>query len=132
MSVARRVAVVLLAGLGASGCGDSGPAEPVAIAGVVEGVEYYIGCANEPVTIDGTVWYPLAEFEFGDEVAEIVAIAREPHRGVRGFAPRVAPPGPGDDVGTLVVYADGVARYESDSGQAIWLTSEQQTYRWVC
>jgi hypothetical protein len=44
----------------------------------------------------------------------------------------VAPPGPGDDIGTLIVYSDGMARYESDSGTVEWLTTEVHTYNWVC
>jgi hypothetical protein len=44
----------------------------------------------------------------------------------------VPPPGPGDDVGTLIVYADGMARYESDSGNVMWLTNVEPEYTWVC
>ena len=106
---------------------------PVEIVDVVRQVQYYPGCQNEPVTIDGTTWYPLAEWEFGDIVAEIVAIPRQdPADAINGFAPRVAPPGPGDDTGTLVVYFDGIARFESDSGTVVWLTLDEQTYNWVC
>ena len=114
--------------------GSASPAvRPVEIIDVVRQVQYYPGCQNEPVTIDGTIWYPLAEFEFGDLVTEIVAIPRQdPADAISGFAPRVAPPGPGDDTGTLVVYADGIARFESDSGDVVWLTLDEQTYSWVC
>ncbi|MCK0110787.1 hypothetical protein MWU75_01340 [Ornithinimicrobium sp. F0845] len=44
----------------------------------------------------------------------------------------VSEPGPGDDIGTLTVYADGRAHYVSDSGQEIWLVDEHRTYNWVC
>ena len=44
----------------------------------------------------------------------------------------VAPPGPGDDVGTMILYAGGMARFESDSGRVIWLIDQQQTYNWLC
>ena len=58
--------------------GSASPAvRPVEIIDVVRQVQYYPGCQNEPVTIDGTTWYPLAEFEFGDLVTEIVAIPRQ-------------------------------------------------------
>ena len=37
------------------------------------------------------------------------------------------------DVGTVVVYVDGIARFVSDSGNLDrWLTSEEQTYPWEC
>jgi hypothetical protein len=65
----------------------------------------------------------------------ITSVDREPSPvGVpTGFAPRVAEPGPGDDVGTLVVWADGVARWVSDSGNLdVWLIAEELTYDWVC
>jgi hypothetical protein len=46
---------------------------------------------------------------------------------------RVAPPGPGDDIGTLVVWAVGVARWVSDSGVLdVWLIDDEVTYNWVC
>ncbi|MGH9135232.1 MAG: hypothetical protein ACRDZZ_14935 [Ilumatobacteraceae bacterium] len=46
---------------------------------------------------------------------------------------RVAPPGPGDDIGTLVVWADGVARWTSDSGDLdVWMIDDEIVYNWVC
>jgi hypothetical protein len=44
----------------------------------------------------------------------------------------VAPPGPGDDIGTMIVYSDGFARFESDSAWIIWLTDQEQAYGWEC
>ena len=42
-------------------------------------------------------------------------------------------PGPGDDIGTLVVWADGVARWASDSGKLdVWMIDDEITYPWVC
>jgi hypothetical protein len=32
----------------------------------------------------------------------------------------------------MILYTDGMARFESDSGRIIWLTDEEQSYRWVC
>ena len=64
----------------------------------------------------------------------LLAVDREqpPAPGLAGFA-RVSPPGPGDDTGTLVVWADGVARWTSDSGNLdVWLVDEPITYNWVC
>ena len=45
---------------------------------------------------------------------------------------RVAPPGPGDDIGMMIVYSDGFVRFESVSGWTIWLTDQEQTYGWEC
>ncbi len=111
-------------------------ASVVEVVEVVDDVQYYPGCSNEAVEIDGTTWYPVPEW--GSDVTaalfgQIMAVTRqEPADQPQGFARRVAPPGPGDDVGTLVVYADGFARYESDSGTVIWLTTDVLTYDWVC
>lgn len=108
---------------------------PVPIVAVHDDVEYYIACADVPVTVDGVLWYPVAEWgnERTAELFErITSVDRERPGGPVGFAPRVAPPGPGDDIGTLYVYADGVAWFESDSGLTIWLTQDEVTYTWVC
>jgi hypothetical protein len=32
----------------------------------------------------------------------------------------------------MIVYIDGNARFQSDSGRVVWLTDEEQTYNWVC
>lgn len=106
----------------------------VAIVEVIDDVEYYIACANEPIEIAGMTWYPVADW--GDETTgelheRITSVERERPARPIGFA-RVAPPGPGDDVGTLYVYSDGYAWYESDSGQSIWLTTDALEYNWVC
>ena len=66
---------------------------------------------------------------------EILAVDRDdpPGAGVEGFAKRVIPPGPRDDIGTLVVWADGVARWISDSGKLdVWMTDDEVVYTWVC
>lgn len=42
----------------------------------------------------------------------------------------VPAPEPGDDIGTLTIYEDGTARFESESGTEAWLTEEEQTYNW--
>ena len=97
-------------------------------------VDYYIACADVPVEVDGVTWYPVSDWGPGVEQLydEITSVDREAPGGPIGFAPAVAPPGPGDDVGTVWVYADGYALFESDSGQTIWLTQEELTYDWVC
>jgi hypothetical protein len=112
------------------------------IASVTEGVEGYPACGTEPITHDGITWYPVSNVEFpttdpelGKLLSMITAVDREPSPvgGPTGFAPRVAEPGPGDDVGTLVVWADSVARWVSDSGNLdVWLIAEELAYDWVC
>ena len=32
----------------------------------------------------------------------------------------------------MIVYSDGMARFESDSGRVIWLTDREHRYNWVC
>lgn len=121
---------------GATGVPTTTAAEArIPIVSVHEDVEYYIACADVPVTLDGIRWYPVADWgnEQTAEVLErIMGVDRERPAGPVGFAPRVSPPGPGDDIGTVYVYADGFAWFESDSGQTIWLTQEEIVYTWVC
>ena len=136
MRVARSAVAVVLLTLVGSACGGSDGAadEPVEIVEIVDDVSYYPGCSNEPVEIAGTTWYPVPEW--GDDTAklygEITSVVRQDSATPQGFAPDVATPGPGDDAGTLVVYADGYGRYETDSGKVTWLTTEEQTYNWIC
>lgn len=114
---------------------------PVAIVGVYDGVEAYPACGNEPFDHDGVTWYPLftdgyesVDPDLQPKVDEVLAVEREPapEGEPQGLA-RVAPPGPGDDIGTLVVWADGVARWMSDSGNLdVWLVDDVITYNWVC
>jgi hypothetical protein len=113
----------------------SGPEpELVDVAAVYERVEYYGACGNETVTVDGVTYYPILS-----EDLQKVELDRYPLVGALlgvfgslALAPQVAPPGPGDDIGDLIVYVDGTARFESDSGWVIWLTDEEQTYFWEC
>ena len=139
----RAAVALLLASITAvTACGHDDDNPPVATAAgggvaiveVIDDVEYYIGCANESVLVDDVRWYPVADWgniETADLYERITKVDRErPTRPV-GFA-RVAPPGPGDGVGTLYVYADGYGRYESVSGQTIWLTTELLEYDWIC
>jgi hypothetical protein len=106
------------------------PTSPIEIARVVENFPYYGACGNETVPVGGTTYYPVLRRHL-DEIDE----SRYP-LGADDAAPsglvRVVPPGPGDDVGTMILYTDGMARFESDSGRIIWLTNEEQTYNWVC
>lgn len=113
----------------------------VEIVGTYEVVEAYPACGNEPFEHLGVTWYPLVH-EGSDPISddlqaradEVRGVVREapPAFGVHGLV-RVAPPGPGDDIGTLVVWADGVARWVSNSGDLdVWLVDDRLTYNWVC
>lgn len=113
---------------------------PVPIVAVHEGVGFYPACGNETLTFDGETWYQLNHYDGYDEeyatIYEAFADAeREPSpvAGRRGFAPAVVAPGPGDDIGTLVIWADGVARWVSESGDLdVWMVDDEITYNWVC
>ncbi len=116
---------------------ESGNATPEAtIVEVHEGVDFYPACGNEQLELDGVVWYQVQQSEYPEIYDRAVNGYREnvPERvRVQGFAPRVAPPGPGDDIGTLVVWSDDVAYFVSDSGDlTAWLVREELTYRWEC
>lgn len=125
-----------------AGCAVSGD-DPKILA-VYDDVAYYPACGNEPVTVNGTTYYPLPSsnpLRFGDDVIDPPDPRRYPLPGTpgalgggggHGRLGAVAAPGPGDDVGAMVVYSDGVARYESDSGTVKWLTTTPQVYNWVC
>ncbi|TDT17443.1 hypothetical protein BDK89_3053 [Ilumatobacter fluminis] len=101
---------------------------------VVEGVEYYPACGNEILDLDGVLWYPIDETIAPELWAAATTIDRDAFEiaAASGFA-RVAEPGPGDDIGTFVLYEDGIARFVSDSGNLDrWLTTQEQTYPWEC
>ncbi len=117
------------------------PPTLVEVAAVYERVRYYGACGNEIVVVGGTTYYPILNEAYPRPDGEVPRI--DPGRytivgallgmlGAVGAVPRVAPPGPGDDIGEMVVYADGMARFESDSGWVIWLTNQEQTYGWEC
>ncbi len=116
-------------------------AAAVAVVGVFEGVLAYPACGNEPFTHQGVTWYPVApvggdpmDADLRDRLEAILAVEREtPDTFHAGQFARVPAPGPGDDVGTLVVWADGVGRWTSDSGDIdVWVVDEELTYNWVC
>jgi hypothetical protein len=88
---------------------------------------FYGPCGNSSIEVEGVVYFQLHEHEVEALDASTYPIVDGP----AGFA-RVAPPGPGDDVGTLLVYSDGVARYESRSGTVEWFNDRPHMYNWVC
>lgn len=111
----------------------------IEIADVHENFQYYGACGNETVKVEATTFYPvhrddvrsIDKSQYPVEGPSARPGPSETTADAAGFA-RVAPPGPGDDLGTMVVYSDGMARFESKSGRVIWLTDEEQTYNWVC
>ena len=132
----RSAPVLLLSvALVLSGCGDQSPSgqpqDPSAsptgatVVEVYEDVSYYGACGNEVLHHEDLVYYPLLSEELEDFDPTPYALGPGP-------LPAVAPPGPGDDTGTLTVYSDGYARFVSDSGMETWLTEESREYNWVC
>jgi hypothetical protein len=113
----------------------------VPIVGVYESVDFYPACGTETLDHLGTTWFPIRSLdrdtldsELQAEVDKVLAVPRveSPVAGVQGFA-RVVAPGPGDDTGTLVVWADGVARWVSDSRHLDeWMIDDEVTFGWVC
>ena len=155
--MSRRIVLALLPLVVLAACGDDEVARPpaatspgttpttltptttapgaVPVDGVYEGVSFYPACGNETLQHEGVTWYQVQEYDYPDVWAAIFDVERiEPAvpLGFRGAA-RVVDPGPGDDVGTLVVWADGVARFVADSGDlTAWMVDDELTYEWVC
>ena len=99
---------------------------------VHEDFSYYGACGNEVVDVFGSMFYPLLPEQVARLDLSIYPLF-SPARMSSGLArPQVGPPGPGDDIGTMTVYSDGVARFESRSGIVIWLSDREQSYYWVC
>jgi hypothetical protein len=115
--------------------------DPVSIAGVYEAIDFYPACGNETLDHRGVTWFPIVaaggkplDPALQPHVDEILAVDREmsPVTGVQGIV-RVVEPGPGDDIGTLVVWEDGVARWVSDSRDLdVWMIDDEIRYMWVC
>lgn len=133
---------------GASGASVAAPTTTtttdavVAIEAVFQEVAFYPACGNETLEHLGRTWSTVVDADgtamdpaLERLATELLAPPREPSPvgdDIHGLA-RVVAPGPGDDVGTLVVWADGVARWVSDSGDLdVWLTDQPVAYTWVC
>ncbi|MGH1488573.1 MAG: hypothetical protein ACRBK7_04135 [Acidimicrobiales bacterium] len=107
--------------------------EKVEVVEVYNGFSYYGACGNETVVAGTTKYYPVFAQDLGKiDQSRYPTDLSDPT--VEGFAPlqRVVAPGPGDDIGLFLVYSDGLARFESDSGRVIWLTDQEQVYEWDC
>lgn len=102
----------------------TGPGEPEVVA-VHDDVLFYPACGNEVLRHEGQELYMLLP----EEDIETLRLGH----GTSVKVPVVAPPEPGDDIGTLTVYSDGYARFVSDAGGFdVWLTSEHREYNWIC
>jgi hypothetical protein len=111
----------------------------VPITAVYEGVEFFPACGNETLSHLGVTWYPIQrDPSVGEAMLEAIervdSVEREqPPVGIArglagGFEPR-----PGDDVGTLVIWADGVAMWFSDSGNlGQFLVDDEMESAWMC
>jgi hypothetical protein len=112
------------------GCGED---DDIRTPSVVDDVEYYGACGNETLVVGSSTFYPLLPDE-RDALDNAKYPLNRPNGLVSGIGGglRVVPPGPGDDIGTLTVYNDGIARFQSDSGRTIWLSTDQRTYDWDC
>lgn len=115
----------LLVTVAACGAQTSPGGDDPSVVEVYEDVSFYGACGNEILVHEDLVLYPLLPEE------EIDVTRYGAGMGVRFSA--VAPPGPGDDIGTLTLYDDGYARFVSENGEYdIWLTEEERDYDWVC
>jgi len=101
-------------------------------------VVYYPACRNEALTVDGVKWSPYQVLNTQDLPTDPLSEAPSPSP-VSGLdvvaepVGAVVPPGPGDDVGTLVIYENDLAYWESDSGELrTWLTNRDIMYSWAC
>jgi hypothetical protein len=121
--------------------GTTSSRTPVALVAVYEDVAFYPACGNETLHHQGVAWYPIVQVGFQPMAPElqdlgdaVLAVERErwTSRDPQGLA-RVGIPGPGDDVGTMAVWADGVGRWASDSGRLdVWMVDDKVEYSWVC
>ena len=96
--------------------------------------DYYGACGNETLVEPDATWYPLVTMrDLGGETFDASAYEPIPDPVAPQGLVRVADPGPGDDSGTLYVYADGISRFVSDSGTIRrWMTTVEQQYEFAC
>jgi hypothetical protein len=152
MSRRGALALVLAGALALAGCGASGAdghtqgasydyGTPGAVLAIYAGVGYYPACGNETLDFDDRLWFPfvpsnaadlppdpLSEMPGSAAVDTAAAVAF-----VEGPVGAVVAPGPGDDLGTLVIYQNDLAYWESDSSAlSTWLTTSEIEYNWVC
>lgn len=114
---------------------------PGAVAGSYASVGYYPACHNEALSFNGHRWFPFEPANVAALPADPLGAAPPPSAAAdaaalavgAGPVGAVGGPGPGDDVGTLVIYENGLAYWESDSGDLkTWLTNHEIEYNWAC
>ena len=109
---------------------------PTGYASKTENVQFYPGCGDGPLKQGRLTWYPISREDWPTPNTDASGASAlvSGGRGISATVPMVsAPPGPGDDVGTLYVYRDGIAYWRSDSGDLDrWFTLVPQVYRGVC
>lgn len=152
-AAAAAMAVLMLAG-----CVAPGPephswdasydyGTPGAVEATYSAVGYYPACGNEVLSFEGRQWFPFTPESLDgfptDPLSAIPSPAADASSGVAAYASdlsvaagpvgAVVAPGPGDDVGTLVIYENDLGYWESNSGTlSRWLTSHEIEYNWVC
>ena len=149
-SIAATVAALMLAACAAPGTephawGSSYDyGTPGAVVRAHASVGYYPACGNEVLSFDGRKWYPYEPMNSSDlpsdpltaVPASLSASGAEDAASVTGGAGpigAVVAPGPGDDVGTLVIYENDLAYWQADSGGLhTWLTNRKIEYNWAC
>ncbi len=131
----RKVALVALTFL-LAGCGEAATSTSggVPVTDVVENVGYYYACGNEVLQLpDGRSFWPLLEQDRVNRTKYLDTPTDDNALAFTGsLTLAVAPPRPGDDIGTLTVYEDGMAKYVSHRGTTAWLDDEPVTYGWEC
>lgn len=138
--VAATMALAACTSVGDSTSPAETPGGPTIVA-VFEDVNWYPPCAITPIELGGDLYYPLPmdappvdESQYPTIVDLVTGDLYQEESAVTAGLdlPRLIPPGPGDDIGTVIVYSDGMARFESRSGNVAWLTREVQEYGYVC
>lgn len=126
--------VAVTVGVVLAGCADAAVGSPGAKQSVLDNVGFYPACGNETLTLEGVTWYSMPTEDSADFATPLaLGAAALPGLGTSRGLPVVAAPGPGDDIGTLVIYEGGYAYFRSDNGELTrWLTTEPIEYNFVC
>ena len=152
MRPVRTLAVVAAAALLLASCSAQGPDRhtwntsydygvPGRASASYASVAYYPACSNEILTFAGGVWFPFTPANAADFPSDPLSAAPSPSPAAgaldaaayAGPVGAVVTPGPGDDVGTLVIYDNDLAYWQSDSGDLdTWLTNHKVDYNWAC
>jgi hypothetical protein len=151
MSRRGAIALVLAGALALAGCGASEGdghtpgasydyGTPGAVVAIYAGVAYYPACGNETLDFDDRLWFPFFPSNAAglppdplSEMPGFVASDAAASAVVEGPVGAVVAPGPGDDLGTLVIYENELAYWQSDSGTLrTWLTTSEIEYNWAC